>query len=138
MAYEILWRVHALLMSTSYLALFSGILISLFFKKKKWRHKTHRNLGIYAGISGVTALILAFVMVQIFSGVHFTSLHAIAGGVTGLILILTPPAGRQIRKVKDKKRMKRIHRIMGYTTAAFMAVTILFGLMFVGILSFPV
>ncbi len=137
MAYEILWRLHAILMSTSFIALFSGILISLLYKKKKWRYKTHRNLGMYAGISGVSALIIAAVMVQISSGVHFTSRHTILGAVTGLLLILTPLVGLKIRKSKKKKPMRLSHRIMGYITAVLMIMTILSGLLFMGIISLP-
>lgn len=124
-------------MSTSFLSLLSGILISLIYKKKKWRYKTHRTLGIIAGSTGVTALILAGVMVQVYSGVHFTSRHAIFGGVTALLLILTPLAGLRIKKSKKKKPLRNAHRIMGYITAAFMIFTILSGLLFAGVISLP-
>lgn len=137
MAYDILWKSHAILMSTSFLALLSGILISLIYKKKKWRYKTHRNLGIIAGCTGITALLLAGIMVQVYSGVHFTSRHAIAGAVTALFLILTPLAGLRIRKSKKKKQLRTAHRVAGYITAAFMIFTILSGMIFAGVISLP-
>jgi hypothetical protein len=137
MAYEILWRLHAVLMSTAFAALFSGIFISLFYRKKKWRYKTHRNLGILAGISGVSALVIAFIMVQVFSGTHFTSLHAIVGGTTGLLLILSPLVGLRIRKSRKKKRMRLSHRTLGYATLVMMILTIPTGLIFAGILTLP-
>ena len=74
-------------------------------------------------------------MVQISRGVHFTSLHAILGGITGLLLITTPFAGLNIRKVKNKKRMKLIHKSSGYITLLMMAVTVYSGLLFTGIIS---
>jgi len=136
MTYEILWKIHAGLMSTSFIALLSGIIISILYKKKKWRYKTHKTLGIYAGASGAAALLTAVIMVQLLGGVHFSSLHTIIGGVTGLLLLLTPVAGLKIRTAKNKKRLKVIHRIMGYSTAIMMLIVILLGLRLAGIISY--
>jgi len=135
--YDVLWRIHAVLMSISFTALTGGIVISRFYFKKKWRYKTHKKLGITAGITGVTGLLLALIMVQISSGVHLTSLHTLLGAVTGLLLILTPLAGLQIRKSKKKKQMKLSHRTMGYFTLLLAIFTILSGLLFTGILRLP-
>ncbi len=136
--YDILWRIHAVLMSTSFTALLSGIVISRFYFKKKWRYKTHRKLGITAGITGVTGLVLAITMVQISSGAHLTSLHTISGAATGLLLILTPLAGLHIRRSKKKKQMKLSHKTMGYITLILVTYTIVSGLIFTGILRLPV
>jgi DOMON domain/Eukaryotic cytochrome b561 len=135
MAYEILWRVHAILMSSSFLSMCSAVLISLIWKQKKWRYKAHRALGIYAGVAGVVALITAVTMVQINSGYHLSSRHAIGGSVTALLLISTPLVALRIRKSKKKKMLKRIHKILGYMTLVFMAAAIFFGLLFVGLIS---
>lgn len=137
MDYDILWRIHAILMSSSFLSLSTGILISKLFKTRKWRYKTHKRLGIYAGISGVTALAIAFIMVQSSGGYHFSTPHTIIGGVTGLLLISTPLAGLRIRKASDKKKMKLIHRIMGMATSIMMLVTIISGLFLIGLLYLP-
>lgn len=137
MAYEILWRVHAILMSTSFLSMFCGVLISLIWKQKKWRYKAHRALGIYAGISGVTALIAAVVMVQINSGYHLTSRHALGGAFTAALLIATPLVALKIKTAKKKKLLKKVHKILGYLTLFFMAVSIFFGLLFVGLINIP-
>ncbi|RKX78764.1 MAG: hypothetical protein DRP60_05175 [Spirochaetes bacterium] len=137
-SYDILWRIHAVLMSISFAALSSGIVISRFYFKKKWRYKIHKKLGITAGITGVTGLLLAFTIVQISSGAHLTSPHTILGAVTGLLLILTPLAGLQIRKTKKKKQMKLSHRTMGYITLVLIIFTILSGLLFTGILRLPI
>ena len=135
-AYDILWRVHAFLMASSYLALLSGIFISLVFKSKRWRFKTHKNLGIYAAISGVTALITIFIMVELYSGAHLTSLHAVLGAATAVFLITTPLFGLRIMKGANKKRAKIIHKLFGYTTFVLMTITLISGLAFVGIVSF--
>lgn len=137
MAYEILWRVHAVLMSTSFLSMLAGVLISLIWKQKKWRYKTHRALGLYAIASGGTALLTAVLMVQISSGYHFTSNHGIGGGITAVFLLTTPLIALRIKKSKNKKRLRLIHRILGYTTLLLMAGAIIFGLQFAGIISLP-
>ncbi|MBI9108477.1 MAG: hypothetical protein JEZ04_17155 [Spirochaetales bacterium] len=135
MTFEVLWKVHGILMSSSFTAMLCGIIISLFFKKNKWRYRIHRKLGIYAGISGAASLLVAAIMVQIFTGAHFTSAHTLAGGLTGIFLILTPIFGLTIRTVKNKALMKLLHRIAGFLTAALMLLTILLGLSLSGILS---
>ncbi len=134
MAYSVLWKIHAILMSVSFLSLTAGILISILFKKKKWRYNTHRKLGITAGAAGITAFLIAFIMIQLFSGPHFSSLHTLAGGISVLLLIITPQLGLNMKKAANKKRIKLIHRIFGGLTFTAMAFTILLGLRFVGIL----
>ncbi len=121
-------------MSTSFLAMLAGILVSLFFKKKKWRFKVHKRLGIYAGVSGLTALILAATMVQIYNGVHFTSLHAVLGAFTGLLLMLTPLAGLRILRSRQAHRQKILHKLAGYTTVVMMGITVFSGMVFMGII----
>lgn len=137
MAYEILWRVHAILMSTSFISMICAVVISIVWKKKKWRYKAHRALGIYAGISGVTALLAAVVMVQINSGYHLTSRHALGGAFTAVLLIATPLIALRIKTSKKKRLLKRVHKVLGYLTLLFMTVTIFFGLLFVGLINIP-
>ncbi len=134
MGYEYLWRIHAVLMASSFLAMVTGIVVSLLFKKKKWRFKVHKRLGIYAGSSGIAALVIAGTMVQIYNGVHFTSLHALLGGISAVLLIVTPQLGLAIMRVKKKKPVRLIHKTLGYVTALMMGLTIFSGLLFMGIL----
>lgn len=119
------------MMATAFLTMTSGIVISLFFKKKKWRLKAHRTLGQITGYTALTALILAGVMVQIAGGYHFISLHAISGGITGIFLIVTPLIGYNLTKFKNIKRMKKVHRTLGFVTFFLMIVTILLGTSYV-------
>ena len=135
MGYEYLWRIHAGLMASSFLAMVTGIVVSLFYKKRNWRFKTHKRLGIYAGTSGIAALLIAGIMVQIYNGVHFTSLHAVLGGISGVLLIATPQFGLAIKRSKKKKTVKNLHKTLGYGTALMMGVTIFSGLLFMGIVS---
>ena len=134
MAYEILWRVHAFLMTTAFISMVAAVLISLIWKKRKWRYKTHRTLGIYAGVAGVTALLTAFVMVQMSHGYHLSSQHAIGGALTGLLLMGTPMVGLHLRRFKNKKIGKALHKSLGYLTLLGMGSSIAFGLMMVGLL----
>ena len=134
MAYDFLWRAHAILMGTSFLSMLSGIVISLAWKKRKWRFKTHRFLGVFAGASGLAALALAFIMVGSYGGYHFTSAHAVVGLIAAILLLLVPAAGLSIAKVKNKKRLKLIHRAAGFLLAALMLSAIFLGLEFAGII----
>lgn len=135
MVYEILWRVHAILISSSVLAAIAGVFISVVHKKKKWRHRVHKTLGIYAGISAVTAIIIAVIMVQITKGRHFTTLHGLAGGIAAVFFVLTPMGGLLIRKVKKKKLFRLLHRITGWITLAAAVTAVFFGLILTGIIN---
>ena len=128
MAYDILWRLHAILMCGAFLCMCTGAVISLLYKKRKWRYKTHKTLGISAGILGISAFIIAFVMVQLY-GAHFTSFHGGVGFAAALLLILTPTAGLRIRRSKNKKRARLLHKTMGYLTLATMALNVTLGLL---------
>jgi hypothetical protein len=132
MIYEVLWKVHAVLMATSFLSMVGAILVSLLWKRKKWRYKTHRALGLYAGIAGVTALLTAFIMVQISHGYHLSSQHAILGAISGVLLICTPLLGLNMNRFRNIKMGRTIHKSLGYLTVAGMGSSIYFGLSLMG------
>jgi len=134
MAYEILWRVHAVLMTTAFLSLVSGVLISLIWKKKKWRYKTHRALGIYAGSAAAAALVTAVILVQISSGYHLSSSHALGGAVTGVLLLSTPILGLKMAKSKNRKILVKVHKVLGYLIIVLMSSAIYFGLEIAGVI----
>ncbi|QEN08225.1 hypothetical protein EXM22_09580 [Oceanispirochaeta crateris] len=132
MIYEILWRIHAVLMATSLLSMVGAILVSLLWKRKKWRYKTHRALGLYAGAAGITALLTAFVMVQTSHGYHLSSQHAVFGAFSGVLLICTPLLGLNMNRFRNKKIGRTIHKSLGYLTVTGMGISIYYGLSLMG------
>lgn len=132
--YTILWQVHAVLMAAAFLAMTAGVIINLRFRGRKWRLKYHRMLGGGGASLGLVALILAVVMIQSAGGYHLRSTHAVIGALTFLLMMTVPALGASLKKVKNKKRVKKVHAVLGFTVLTLMAVTIYLGLRYVGIL----
>lgn len=136
LGYSELWPVHAVLMSVSFVLLLAGMIISGFFKKKRWWLKVHKRLQWIGGISGIAGLATAVLMVSVSTGVHFRLPHSISG-LFGIVLIIANLAlGLAIFKVKteNKKRIRILHRWTGRILLGLMAAVIIMGLIIAGIL----
>jgi hypothetical protein len=136
--YSVLWPVHAILMGAAFLAMLIGMFISRYGKGKKWWFKTHRWLGRGGSMGALVALILSVVMISFTHGAHLSSLHAVLGAITIVLLLITPFLGARMmkREAKNKKAVRIVHRWMGRATLVMMAVTILFGLRISGLIYF--
>ncbi len=134
MGYDILWKVHGILMGSSLLAMTTGIFVSLLRKGKKNTYKIHRKLGLIAAGSGLAGILTAFLMVQTSGGLHLSSPHSLLG-ITTVLLLLSTPLIMLLKKTRTKKPARRVHRFMGFTTLLLMVTTVLSGLYFVGILA---
>ena len=133
MAYSILWRVHGILMASSFIAMSAAISLSLGRKGKKGTFQTHRGLGIYAASAGITALLIAFTMVQLSGGSHMSGFHAYMGVVTILLLAVTP-LFMILKKARTRKSLRKTHKILGFTTLFFMGINLYSGLNMMGII----
>lgn len=136
LGYSELWPVHAVLMSISFVLLLAGMIVSGFFKKKRWWLKAHRRLQWIGGISGIAGLATAVYMVSVSTGVHFRLPHSISG-LVGIVLIIANLAlGLAIFKAKTekKKRFRTMHRWTGRIVLGLMAAVIILGLIIAGIL----
>ena len=130
MLYSWLWPLHGILMGLSFLSLLSGIIVSLFFKRSKWRIPVHRRLGLIGAACGLAGILVAFIMIQAAGGYHLTGLHALLGSLTGLLMILNPVIGLNLAKFRNPKRMRKLHRLIGYAAMVLMTVTVILGLRF--------
>ena len=133
--YSELWRVHAILMSASFVLMVVGMILS-FLKGKKWRLNVHKNLSMIGAVFGIAALGIAVYMISANYGVHFSVFHSIIGIITLAFIVLTPFFGFAMLKTKkwDKKRLRQVHLWIGRGTLVLMAVTIIAGLRLVGII----
>ena len=132
--YSELWPVHAILMSTSFLLIVLGVILSL-FKSKKWRLNAHKKLNTTGAVIGIIALGIAVYMISASYGVHFSAAHTIIGIITFALMILTPFFGYAALKTKkwNKKILRMVHRWMGRGTIVLMILTVVAGLRLVGI-----
>ena len=132
--YTILWQFHGILMTAAFLFMTAGVIINLRFKGKKWRLKYHRMLGGIGSSLGLIALVLAVLMIQTAGGYHLRSTHAVIGALTFLLMMTVPALGASLKKVKNKKSVKKVHATLGFTVLTLMVITIILGLRYVGIL----
>ena len=132
--YSTLWQIHGIIMTAAFVCMAAGVFINLRFKGKKWRLKYHRMLGGGGAALGMAALILAVVMVQSSGGYHLRSPHAVMGSLTFLLMMTVPALGASLKRVKNKKSVKKVHAALGFTVLTLMIVTIFMGLRYVGIL----
>ena len=127
--------VHALLLSLGFLSLLAGMLISRYFKKQRWWLKTHRALGICGALLSTAALIAMVSMLSILSASHMRIFHSYLGLLTLLGMFAAPLVGLGILKARTGKQTLRIfHRWLGRSVLVLMAVTIVLGLLRIGIL----
>jgi hypothetical protein len=136
--YWLLYRVHAALMSTSFVLLFIGMFFPRYLKKKKWWLKTHRRIGISGAVIGVVGIAIATYMISQTTGVHLRVPHSWIGLATIILMIFTPFLGHfmlKIRKVPARaKQARAVHRWIGRVTLLSMATTIVLGLFQAGII----
>lgn len=138
--YSVLWPIHGTLMALAFLAILTSMFIARYGKKKVsgWYGK-HKWTNLIGSIGAAVAMIIAGVMVSLTHGLHFVSTHAVLGGITFLLIVITPIAGFGIRsrKVKPalKKKVRYIHHWLGRLTLVSMAVTIYYGLSISGLIS---
>jgi hypothetical protein len=126
---------HALLLSASFLCLLAGMLISRYFKKKRWWLKTHRALGVSGALLGTAGLIAMVTMLSILSASHMRIFHSYLGLMTLLGMLAAPLVGLRILKARKGKQTLRIfHRWLGRSVLLLMAATIVLGLQRIGIL----
>lgn len=136
-SYSVLWRIHAVLMSASFLMMLAGVIINMFFKKYKNRIKIHKVLGYTGSGSGVIASVLAVIMIGITHGYHFSNTHTILGIITAILLAVVPVFSNLMLKVPGagKKRIFRTaHVWLARVSLVMMAIVIVMGLRYAGII----
>ncbi len=126
---------HLGLMSTSFLAMAAGIVVSRFFRKKKWWMKVHKVLGAAAVAMALLGIIIIAISVQASGGPHFRVSHAFYGAAALVLLLISPALGFAMFKTKNKTtiaRIKKLHRWSGRITLVLMAVTMVAGFSLAG------
>jgi hypothetical protein len=136
--HSLLVPVHALLMASSFVLLFAGMLFPRYFKRRRWWLKAHRRIGIAGSALGVAGVVVAGYMISRTTGVHLRVLHSVSGLATIVLMLISPFLGHFMLKIrkhpKRAKKVRAVHRWLGRATLLAMAVTIVLGLSQAGIL----
>jgi hypothetical protein len=130
-----LTTVHALLLSLSFACMFAGMLISRYFKKRRWWLKTHRLLGAGGALLGAAGIAAMAVMLSLLSASHLRIFHSYLGLVTLLGMLAAPLVGLGMLKARSGRQGLRIfHRWLGRSVLLLMALTIVLGLIRIGLI----
>jgi len=134
-SYSILWRIHAILMGASFIAMVTGYFIAAFGRKRTWWFKAHRALGTIGGFGALAALALAVIMISAARGLHLSNTHTILGIITIVFITLSLVLPAFFRRVKKEAKLplRRIHKGSGVISISAMAASIVFGLSYIGI-----
>jgi hypothetical protein len=130
-----IFYLHVGLMLSAALCLLMGMAVAMTLRRKRWWLKAHRFIGI-AGVAIMAAGFTAAIMLVSLSGrSHFGPPHTWLGGMTLSGAALTPTLGFSIFKFPKRAIvLRRIHRWLGRWTITMVMVTIVSGLLLVGIL----
>jgi hypothetical protein len=123
------WIIHASLMVLGFLLMLTAMIIARFYKDTPWWFKRHKRIAPLGAAISVVGLIMAFIMVSMSSGEHFTIPHHILGLLAVIYAIITPILGiAQFKIKKNKKKIRAAHRWSGRITITLMALNIIFGI----------
>jgi hypothetical protein len=130
-----LWPFHSLPMLLGFIMMLTGILIAKTMKKKDWWFKAHKTLNSIGSILAIIGLIMAIYMVTESGSGHFRVPHAILGGVTITLLILSPILGFALMKgTKKTEKLRPVHRWIGRIAITLMLIVVVMGYSLVGVL----
>lgn len=136
MVFSVLWPYHAALMTLGFVMMTTGMLIARYLKTRQGWLKMHKAAGISGVLFAIPGLFMAIYMVSVSTGLHFAKPHTYLGAITIILVGVTPVLGYAQLTVRSKSAaMSTIHRWAGRITLAFMVVTIVSGLLLVGIVS---
>lgn len=126
---------HMLGMSLSLALMLAAVFISRYLRSRKWWLRTHRPLGIAAGVLAAAGFVFAFLLVGASSADHFRVPHAWFGLAAMAAAFSAPFLGQGFLKSKKNKPLLRtLHRWTGRTAVLLMTVTALLGFYLTGIL----
>lgn len=126
---------HVGFMLTATGLLLAGISVAMFLRRKRWWLKAHRRTVLTGAATMAVGFLSAILLVTTSGQPHFGHPHTWLGGVTLTGIVLTPALGfSQFRFPAHVQTIRRVHRWSGRLTIIMALVTIIFGLMFTGIL----
>ncbi len=126
---------HASAMALALLLMAVAAGVARFLRKKTWWLRTHRPLGIAAGVLAAGGLASALVFVGSAGGPHLRVLHAWVGLGALAAAFSAPFLGHGFLKSrKNKPLLRTLHHRAGWAAASLMALAAVLGLRLVGLL----
>ena len=130
-----IWPFHSLPMLLGFFLMLAGIIIAKTMKEKDWWFKAHKTLNTIGSILAIVGLVIAVYMVNEAGSGHFRVPHAILGGITISLLILTPILGFALMKgTESTEKLRPVHRWVGRIAIALMLIVMFTGYSLVGVI----
>jgi len=130
-----LFYLHIGFMLASMALLLAGVAVAMGFRRKRWWLKVHRRAGIGAGFVLLGGFLAAILLVSQSAGAHFASPHTWLGGATLLGAFMTLLLGlSSFRFPGHAPEIRATHRVSGRLTGAMGLITVLSGLILIGVL----
>lgn len=122
-------------MILAFVAMFVGMIIARFMKKKSWWLKVHRFLGTTAAILVLLGLLAEAIQLSLMGRPHLAVPHAWIGLVAVCLAMLTPILGViQVNVRRVSSRLRGPHRGSGRMTLLLMVINIILGLYMIGVI----
>ena len=135
LGWQELLPVHIAAMSLSGALMITGMLIARYRKKKSknWLRQ-HKIFQWSSAILGLIGIITSFTMVEVTFGTHLNVPHSYVAVVSFLVIVLAIVAAYTfLKRKKNKKEFRIIHRWIGRVGILAWLVTIVFGLFAAGV-----
>ncbi|HPX55322.1 MAG TPA: hypothetical protein PK425_02180 [Syntrophales bacterium] len=133
---ETFFFIHMTLMSLGFLLLAGGVITVRYLKKKMGWFRLHKRQEVLSAIFFVAGAVAAVLMVELSGGGHLSVPHTWLGAVLIVLMAATLVVGFLQARVKNKKRMRMIHRVMGRTAAVLSLAAVATGAVTAGMIPF--
>jgi len=126
-----LFLIHAALMTTGFLLVFSALIVAMTQRRKRWWLKIHKAIGLTGGSFMVLGAITAVAAVASTpEGHHLRTPHTWLGVLTVLTAIIAPALGLlQFRIPHKAATLRVVHRLSGRLLNLMAPIAILLGLL---------
>lgn len=131
-----LFLIHAALMATGFLFVFTALIIAMTQRRKRWWLKIHKAIGLTGGsliLLGAVTAVAAVASTP--EGHHLRTPHTWLGVLTVLVAVITPTIGLlQFRLPGKTETLRVVHRLFGRLLNIIAPVAIFLGLRVAGII----
>lgn len=130
-----LWPVHAILMSTGLLLVLVAVTNVIKKEPKRWWLTAHKAVGTASVVFIICGLAVAYYMVSLYGGDHFSVFHAYLGLVTLSVTLVTPIVGYVSLNWRPRRKpVRTAHVWLSRAAVVLLLLTILSGMVQAGIL----
>jgi hypothetical protein len=124
----VFWPYHAVLMSSGFILLLSGFVVTRFHKTSGW-YRSHRILESVGGVLVIAGLVVSITMITISGAPHLRYTHDLLGIITIILILCTLLLGYLMTGFfRGMGEIRTIHRWLGGISIVLVAANIVLGI----------